>query len=431
MFELVKIVAALVSFWFVIGAIRGSTNRYLAFLIFALWFRFFLAAFHSVTYQPIVSGFSITALASICITAVGIYLVPSKFFLLKRLMPIYLFLSAIFVSGLYNKEFIGLANVIVKWSYFLCVTCAFYLSIKLSGITHTFKRAVVPFALPLTLQVCSVVLGESKITDTGGQLSYIGGYFHESGFSMIIVGFMILISLLPRKTIPLQSFLFLLGVVLIYLTNYRTAILAVLPVVAIFLFSILENKVERRFRLPIISVCALFFSTLVVAFIVSHQERFNDVFVFAETWMTLVKAPVYFTEVEKDIFSARVFIWSEYIYAFTQSDIWHQVFGHGPESWSDVFAKYAHNTYISYLYEYGLFGTISFILVNFYLLLSAWNMQENAYSKKIFFSIIGFLILNLATMPLWALEGMIVYGMLISVTFANPIELTEREFYLK
>lgn len=431
MFELVKIIVSLISLWLVIAAIKESTNRYLAFFIFALWLRFFLAAFHSITYVPMLGGLSITAFASIFMAGVGFYIIPTRFLLLKKMVPFYLFIAAIILSAFFNGMLVGLANVLVKWIYFLCVTCAFFLSVQLSGVTHTCRRAITPFILPLTLQVLSVVLGESKITDSDGQLSYIGGYNHESGFSMIIVGFMILVSLLPRKTIQFQAALFLCGVFFIYLTNYRTAILAVLPVVAIFLYSTVEGKIEKRYRLPIISLSVIFFSTLVIAFISSHQERFNDVFVFAESWMTLIKAPVYFTEIEKDIFSARVFIWSEYIYAFSQSDFWHQLFGYGPESWSDVFDKYAHNTFISYLYEYGLLGLGAFLYFNLYILLGAWNMREKTYSKRIFFSIVGFLILNLATMPLWALEGMIVYGMLISMTFANPIELSEREFYSK
>lgn len=420
MFELAKIIAALASFWFVLAVIRSSSNKFMAFLVFALWLRFFLAAYHSITYTPLAAGLSLTALASISIAAIGFYLIPLRMFLLKRLLPFYIFGLAIIISGLYNGLYIGLANVLVKWTYFLCITTAFYISIKISGLEATCRKALVPFFLPIALQIFSVLLGESKVTDSDGQLSYIGGYFHESGFSMIIVGFMILISLLPKNTIKFQSTLFLLGVFFIYLTNYRTAILAVLPVVVIYFFGAVDNKIEKKYRLPIYSVAIVIMASLIMAFMSSQQERFNDLFVVANTWTELIKAPIYFTELEKDIFSARVYIWSEYLYSFGQGDFWSQLFGQGPESWSGVFEKYAHNTFISYLYEYGYFGFVSFALFNVYLLISAWRMKNRDFSNKIFFSIIGFLILNLATMPLWALEGMIVYGILIAITFTNP-----------
>lgn len=421
MFELAKIIVAIASFWFVLVAIRTCNNKYIAFLIFALWLRFFLAAYHSITYTPLAAGLSLTALASVFMAAVGFYLIPTRMFLLKRLLPFYVFGLAIIVSGLYNGQFIGLANVLVKWTYFLCITTAFYLSIKMSGLQVTCRKALVPFFLPISLQICSILLGESKVTDSDGQLSYIGGYFHESGFSMIIVGFMILISLLSKNTIKFQSTLFLLGVFFIYLTNYRTAILAVLPVVAIYFFATVDNKIEKKYRLPVYSIASIIMVSLIMAFMSSNQERFNDLFVVADSWTELIKAPIYFTEIEKDIFSGRINIWSEYIYTFGLGDFWSQLFGNGPESWSSVFEKYAHNTFVSYLYEYGYFGFISFILFNVYLMISAWMMKNRQLSNKIFFSIIGFLILNLATMPLWALEGMIVYAMLISITFANPI----------
>lgn len=420
MFELVKIVTAIISFWLVLGAIRSCNNKFMAFFIFALWLRFFLAAFHSITYTSLAAGLSLTALASVFMAVVGFYIMPTRMFLLKRMLPFYVFGLAIIISGLYNNEFIGLANVLVKWIYFLCITIAFYLSIKISGLQETCRKALVPFFLPITLQICSILLGESKITDSDGQLSYIGGYFHEAGFSMIIVGFMILVSLLPKNTIKFQSTLFLLGVFFIYLTNYRTAILAVLPVVAIYFFTTVDSKIEKKYRLPVYSIAVIVMMSLIMAFMSSQQERFNDLFVVAATWTDLIKAPIYFTEIEKDIFSGRISIWSEYIYAFGQSDFWNQLFGNGPESWSSVFEKYAHNTFISYLYEYGYFGLVSFGLFNVYLLISAWRIKNRNIAHKIFFSIIGFLILNLATMPLWALEGMIVYGILISVTFTNP-----------
>lgn len=420
MFELAKIIVALASFWFVLVAIRTSTNKYIAFILIALWLRFFLAAYHSITYTSLAAGLSLTALASVFMALVGFYVIPIRMFLLKRLLPFYVFGIAIIISGLYNGQFIGLANVLVKWTYFICITTAFFLSIKMSGLQETCRKALVPFFLPISLQVCSILLGESKVTDSDGQLSYIGGYFHESGFSMIIVGFMILTSLLPKNTIKFQGSLFLLGVFFIYLTNYRTAILAVLPVVAIYFFAAVDNKIEKKFRIPVYSIAAIIMASLIMVFMSSNQERFNDLFVVADTWTELIKAPIYFTEMEKDIFSGRINIWSEYVYAFGQGDFWNQLFGHGPESWSSVFEKYAHNTFISYLYEYGYFGLTSFAFFNVYLLISAWRIDNRNISNKVFFSIIGFLILNLATMPLWALEGMIVYGVLISVTFANP-----------
>lgn len=421
MFEAAKFIAAVYSFFLIVRTVKHCENKYIAFVVIALWLRFFLAAYHSITYVPLVAGLSITALFSVLIASVGIFFIPKQIFLLKRLLPFYAFFVAIIISGLYNLEIKDLINVSIKWLYFLCICVAFFVSVRLTSLNISCKLAMKAFVLPIALQVLSVLLGESKITDNEGtEFSYIGGYFHESGFSMIIVGFIILLSMLPAKTYRFQSFMFIAGVICIYLTNYRTAILAVLPVIAIYFYGLMEQKVEKRYRLPIILLfITLGLSTLSALFSM-NQERFGDILVFANSWQELIKAPFYYTELEKDIFSARVYIWSEYLYGFSVSDVWQQWLGHGPESWNGVFEKYAHNTYVSYLYEYGYLGFGTFVMLNIYLLVSAWKIKDRALSQKLFYSYVGFLIMNFATMPLWALEGMIVYAILMSVTFANP-----------
>ncbi|MDP5130106.1 MAG: O-antigen ligase family protein [Paraglaciecola sp.] len=421
MFEAAKFIVAVYSLFLIVRTVKHCENKYIAFVVVALWLRFFLAAYHSFTYVPLLGGLSITALFSILIAGVGIFFIPKQMFLLKRLLPFYAFFAAIIISGIYNLEIKDLINVSIKWLYFLCICVAFFVSVRLSSLNSSCKHAMQAFVLPISLQVLSVLLGERKVTDNlGVEFSYIGGYFHESGFSMIIVGFIILLSMLPAKTYRFQSLMFLAGVVCIYLTNYRTAILAVLPVVVIYFYGLMEQKVAKRYRLPVIFLFLILGLAAITTLFSLQQERFGDIFVFADSWQKLLKAPFYYTELEKDIFSARVYIWSEYLYAFSTSDFWQQFLGHGPESWNGIFEKYAHNTYISYLYEYGYIGFISFIYLNIYLLFSAWRVKDRVLSQKLFYSYLGFLIMNLATMPLWALEGMIVYAILISVTFANP-----------
>jgi hypothetical protein len=59
------------------------------------------------------------------------------------------------------------------------------------------------------------------------------------------------------------------------------------------------------------------------------------------------------------------------------------------------------------------------IIFNLILLKNAFLLRNKAISLRIFYSLIGFLTLNLATMPLWALEGMIIYAILISVILSK------------
>lgn len=420
MFEVVKLTVGLVILFFVIKTIKTATNKYIAFVVFALWLRFFLSAFHSITFPPLIAGFSINAMGSIGIACLGLIIIPKDFLALRKLIPIYLFFITIVVSALYNAEYAGLIKVLVKWVYFLTVAVAFYLAFKISGITDTCRRALIPFLMPFLLQLFSILFGEFKAAEADGSASYIGGYNHEAAFSMMLVSFVILLSVVPKKTINWHKTLFFTGVFFIYMANYRTAILAVLPVILIFIYSSLNQKITPRYKLLI----SLFSSVALLGFFLLffnlQQDRFQDISIFFMTFDELIKAPAYFTLEERRIFSSRVYIWSQYLTAFINADGVNQLLGFGPESWSGIFELYAHNTFVSYLYEYGYLGFVSFLFLNSFLLFHSWKIENKQLSTMVFFSLVGFLIMNLATMPLWNVEGLIVYSILVSLTFANP-----------
>ena len=420
MFELVKLIVGLVTLYFVAKSVNTSPNKYIAFILFALWLRFFLSAFHTLTFSPLIAGLSINALGSIGIVGIGIFIIPTAYLRLKKLLPVYSFLIIIFFSALYNAEYSGLIKVLVKWFYFLTIFIMFYLSLKASGLTETCKRALIPFAMPVALQLLSVVFGEVKSSESDGSASYIGGYHHEAVFSMMLVAFVMLIGMLPRKTIRLQSMLFFTGVLFILLANYRTAILAVLPVMMIFIYSSMEQRIDRRYKLPVFIFSGILLLGLFSLFFTLQQERFQDISIVLSNFETLVKPPEHFSLEERRLFSSRIYLWSQYLTEFANADTWNKLLGFGPESWSGVFHHYAHNTYVSYIYEFGYLGIISFILLNSFVLVTSWLMKNRTLSKRVFFSLVGFLIMNLATMPIWAIEGLIVYAILFGLTFANP-----------
>lgn len=418
MFVLVKLVVALLSAYLIYRTIRRQCNKYLAFVIVAVWLRFLLSAFHHITYDPLVAGFSINALASIGIAGVGVLLLPGNYFRLKRLGPIYAFLAMILISGLMNREVIGLINVLVKWVFFLVIAGGMFLAIRSTGKDIALKKFLTVFFLPVSLQVLSVLLGEVKATEADGSASYIGGYNHEAAFSMVIAAFVLTVGLISPSVIRYRGALFALGCVLLVLVNYRTSILAILPMTAIFLFTTLESRIPQKQK-PVFFIFAL--AGLGLGFLLlsySMQERFADVFVFLSSWQDLLKAPMYYTEKEKDIFSARVYIWAQYGHAFASADWINQLIGMGPESWNGVFKKYAHNTYVSYLYEYGLLGIGAFVFAVCRFLILAFRCADRHFAWLLFSSMVGFLIMNMATMPLWNIEGLILYAILVGSALA-------------
>ena len=419
MFEAIKLLVAVVSLVMVYRTITGNCNKYLAFAICAIWLRYFLSAFHTITYPPLVAGFSINALGSIGVAGLGLLLIPTAVFTLKKLFPFYMFFTAIAVSGFVNMQIPGTINVLVKWCYFLVLAGALFLSIRSQGQNETFKKLLVAFVMPVTLQILSIVFGQAKAAEADGSTSYIGGYNHEAAFSMIIVSFVFVVGLTERNSIRFRTSLFTLSIFLLVLVNYRTAILTILPIAAVFYFTLVEQRLKPSQKAPVLTVVIMFLVTAFMLLSFTMRERFADVGLLVSNLDIIFKAPIYFSETEKDIMSARVFIWSQYIDAFANANMLNQMVGFGPDSWKGVFAKYAHNTYVSNLYEYGALGFTAFIFMCLFCLQQAFKIANKGLSKIVAFSIVGFLIMNMATMPLWNIEGLVFFAILIGVVFSS------------
>jgi hypothetical protein len=426
MFELIKVAMVIISIFLLMITWKNISNRYLLFVMAALWLRYTLSAFHQITYDPIIAGFSMNALGSILVVAVGIKLIPNFCFRLRHYLVFYCFFTIILVSGVINAEYKGLINVLVKWGYFFVISAALFLALRILPTKQVFKALLVSFFLPVSLQILSIVLGEVKATENDGSASFIGGYNHEAAFSMILVGFILVLGWLERKTIKYHAPLFFGAVFLLVLVNYRTSMLAVLPVVFIFILTMLSERFESKYRLPVLAFASI--PILILGLVISSSlaERFSDISLILNNLNELIKAPEYFSDAEQDIFSSRVYLWSQYLTVFSQSDFLHRMVGLGPESWSGVFDKYAHNAFVSYIYEYGYLGITTFLIVNIYLLKQALNNQSKILGRKLFFSILGLMIMSLSTMPLWNIEGLICYALIAGAVFAKGNQPVER-----
>ena len=155
----------------------------------------------------------------------------------------------------------------------------------------------------------------------------------------------------------------------------------------------------------------VFFGVTVLA-----QDRFADIGTMLDKNTSLLQPPERFSQEETLMFSGRAYLWSQYIEAYLDGSIINILVGFGPEGWVGRFSLYAHNTFVSYLYELGLLGVAAFL----WLLISNFvvALHANSDDKPILISChIGFFVLNLATMPFWTLEGAILYALLLSQTW--------------
>lgn len=414
MFEIVKIICLSLSAYVLMASITKNYSRPLAFVAFALWFRFALSAFHEITHHSLVAGLSINALGSIFVVIIGAFVLPSRAFLFKQLVPLYAFLLVIVVSGLYNTNLVELSNVVVKWTYFLVLTMALVIAVRMHNINGALKTLLSAFFLPISLFVFSVLLGEVKASESDGSMSYIGGFSHEASFSMIILSFALMTAFIDKLYLPHRTAYFFLAVLILYLINYRTAILAIVPVVLFFVFAGTYRKTPSKYRLFSFSLLSIFLLGALYFASVGMSARFADLSVLVSNWDELLKAPEYFSRSERQILSNRLYLWSQYISEYSQADTLRQVIGFGPESWKQSFTLYAHNTYVSYLYEYGALGLFSFMFFLLSIFFQAMRLSNMELKLKLLGSLVGFLIMNMATMPLWNVEGIITFSIIIA-----------------
>lgn len=414
MWLVVSLLYAAISLVPLIRYLRLVSCTPLSLLAGIIWLRFALATQYEYTFEPIVAGMSINAVSSILVAALGVTLVIPRYLTLRYLLPTYLFVIWIVLSGIINHSTIPLFNVLTKWLYFLTLASLLYEAVKQTGLENSVKAILWVFALPLGLQVLSFALGEVKASEGDGSASYIGGYGHEGVFSVMVLTFFACSSLLKSTRLKGAT----VGLASLFAANYRTSIIASAPLVLYSFGSAFVSRLESKWRLPGV-IAGGVLCTLVVVGVAGESllERFADIGTVATSWQELYKPAYYYTSQEKDIFSARVYLWSLYLTEFASADLTQQLFGFGPEGWENSQPKYAHNTFVSMLYEYGYFGLLIFLFMmvsNALFALKAGKMCINLLVLHL-----SFFILNLSTMPMWQIEGLIFYAIINAITWSQ------------
>jgi hypothetical protein len=148
------------------------------------------------------------------------------------------------------------------------------------------------------------------------------------------------------------------------------------------------------------------------------DERMGDVSVIAEQGGEIIKSPDEFTAEERKLLSGRVYLWNLYIQDYAAGTDRTLLLGYGADSWVEKFGLYAHNTLISYLYEFGFIGTLLLVLVWISMIVRACSVADWTLRGQLVSTHIGFILLNMATMPFWMIEGLIFYGLLCGYTLA-------------
>lgn len=387
------------------------------FLILIIWLRYMMQLFYDVTHPPIFAGFSLNAMVSIGVCALGVFVVAHRLRAIGRFPLVLLLLCVIVLSGVINGAFAGMTATLLKWGYFFIVALCIYDCIQKDGDARILGPLLWVFAPPLLLQALSVAMGISKATESDGSVSYIGGFSHEAAFSMVLVTCFAVASLAPRLHPAVRAGLLVACVAGVFAANYRTALIALAPLAAGYLVFSSPRIFASRQRLFVgaAAVIVVVAGTAAASWLL--RERMADIGI-AFGGDSLFKPPDHFTASERSLFSGRFYLWSRYLDAYLSGDDLRILFGFGPDAWVSAFGLYAHNTIVSYLYEFGAVGAALIVLVWLSMLLRARAIANPWLRWQVLFAHVSFIVFNFATMPHWQLEGLILYGLICGYTLA-------------
>ncbi|WP_176473184.1 O-antigen ligase family protein [Sphingomonas lenta] len=384
-------------------------------LVIVVGMRPLLSAAWQFTFTSSPVGLSWNALSSVLFFAAGLFVLRRRSISLLVLAPFIPLLGVAMLSGAMNDALPDLATYATKLGYLVVVALLVVDASERHGGDAVMRTLALALASPLVLQIAGLALGIVKQSELDGSAAYIGGYQHEASFAVLLCGTMLAICLVRRFDFRLK--LAMVGWVLLglLLANYRTALLAIAPLVALSLLADGARRFLPGQRAIMGAMLAVLVAAAGLGMAVTLRERFADLGVFVSRNTELIKPPYTFSIEDRHVLNGRPLIWSQYYYAWDEGTTMQHVFGFGPETWTGNFRVYAHNTLVSALYEVGVVGVICYLLLWAWFLLLAF-LAPGPVRAVLVAAHLAFLLLNMATMPMWSIEGLIYYGLLCGYT---------------
>src|SRR4051794_30908997 len=220
---------------FLVMAFMRTRNPRAKLALFVPWFRYLMTFFHDVTFSTAVAGLSWMALISSTMFGIGLLLVRRRHLLLKPALPIYLVIAVVLLSGAANHVVGVTIDIAIKFGYLLVVALLVYEALGEIGEKRFTKLMLWPFIMPFTFLILSLLLGVKKASESDGSTSYIGGYSHESGFSIVLATCFVICCFATELPRLVRNSIQVICVAGIFLANYRTTILGIAPLMLVVL----------------------------------------------------------------------------------------------------------------------------------------------------------------------------------------------------
>jgi hypothetical protein len=389
-------------------------------LCLALWLRLALGAFAQYTTVPLAAGLSVNALGSLAVIGAGMLLFQPRFLALRKLWPMHLYLGIGVLSGLMNGAVGLLAMRILDWSYMIIVAALLHEAIRVHGPDRALRLVFPIMVMPVFLGLASYAVGYGQYSEHDGSTSFRGGYLHESLFSIIIYTTLTVALLIKWRAPALRAVFVILALAGIMLANYRTTVLALLPVFALLGYEAFLSVVPRRYRASALILGVMAGAMIVMVGSQHIPDRYADIISLGRLDSVEITEPSALTEVERSLMSGRLYIWSLYLHEYANADALRHIIGFGPDAWksNSTFFGHAHNNFILDLYSVGVVGVIALMLLYAWNIALSASLEDRHYATSLVAAQVGFLMINLATSPFNVLEGLLFYAFILAMNLS-------------
>jgi len=420
MWMMVSLMAIAASLVILLRQMRALGEDQLSRLVILLiWGRFALTALGEPALRTVVAGQSILALGTFTGVMAVLFFTPLNCLRRPRLMPFMAMIAIVLLSALLNGQLSALPGTGTLWIMFILIVVLIHRALQIHGNRVVLGCLLAAFSLPIGLQLCAVVLGQSQI-GMDGSISYVGNYVHEAVFSTVALCGVWLVTLYPWRKRYWLLLAFGIMMASMFFANYRTLILACLPsLIAVIVLITSRNGRSRRNVLPLIAVLAL----VPAAVTLLPADRFFELGTAIGKLGELAKPAEEFTAAEKDLLSARIYIGAAYLGEYARADLVRQLIGFGPGADTGVVGTHPHNEFLRILFETGLLGLVLWIGIVGSLAVAALRHAPRPANALLAGGYGGLMIGSLGTSFLIRPEGIIFVALLVAVTW----HLTERQ----
>lgn len=397
--------------------LQDSQSRSNRFVVISLWVRLIVSNFHFYTAKSLGPGLSINSLVTIGIVGFGVLLIRRRLLGSVILLPFIPFLASVVISGIINHNLMEGLDTIMRILFCAVLSMHCYESLRTTNVPNFIRITLLGLSPALVFGLAALATRTGKFSEFDSSYAFVGGYGHESLYSMILIAVMAVVILAPNMRLRISLPLMGVTLLLLMLANYRTAILACGPALLYFAIQTLTRLIPRNTRAIVAISVGIVLAGGAILFVMA-SPRFADLSNTIADISGGMKDPASVPMAERKLLSGRYYIWTTYYDGWKHADALHQTVGFGPDAWKERFPLYAHNTFFHYLFETGVLGLMSLLLMFFSMLIASFSARPSEKLKLVALNF-TFLVLNMATMPLFQVEGLMALGIIWGWTAAS------------